>query len=367
MKRIVSIVWFKILPAKYGGQKGIALFNTYLSDHFELICLCTGDNEAGKEKYSVLPTLPTGKKQFLFPSSYFRILTTIQKLDPPYVIIEHPYYGIAGIACKLLLNKKLIVHTHNIEYLRFRSQGTKWWRLLYILEKLTLKKADLLFFKTKDDMELVFKEFKLKKENCKLIPYGVEKQNVNKAQARELLDRQYNIGPFKKILLFAATLDYKPNAEAVELIYSKIAPMLDISNYVILICGRNKIKGFEYLKQLKAKGVIYCGEVEEIKNYFGGADVFIDPVMEGGGIQSKILEAVSYDLNVVCFSHMLKGIEPDTYGNKIFKAEPEDFGKFCSNIEEACLNSKPTPEAFFDKYEWKKIAADAALAIEELN
>jgi hypothetical protein len=38
-----------------------------------------------------------------------------------------------------------------------------------------------------------------------------------------------------------------------------------------------------------------------LKIICAGADIFLDPVETGGGIQSKIVEALSYDLNVVCF------------------------------------------------------------------
>ncbi len=72
--KILSIVWFKVLPAKFGGQKGIANFNQYLSRLHPLVCICSADNEPGADiPYKVLPVLPTGKKQLLLPSAWRKI------------------------------------------------------------------------------------------------------------------------------------------------------------------------------------------------------------------------------------------------------------------------------------------------------
>ena len=44
MANVLSIVTYKILPPKLGGQKGIALFNEYFSKEAILFCFTIRDN-----------------------------------------------------------------------------------------------------------------------------------------------------------------------------------------------------------------------------------------------------------------------------------------------------------------------------------
>ena len=363
---IVSIVWFKIFPAHFGGQKGIALFTKYLADHFRIDCLCSDDNELTDEDYPVYPLLPKGKKQFLLASTYKAISKFLRESECKYILLEHCYYGIAGVYLKRKLNKQLIVHSHNIEYLRFKEHGSWWWRILYQLEKYTYRNADLILFKTEEDRSFTVEKFKLNSKAA-IVPYGIERKTINKQKSRAYLQQTHSIPQENKIILFAATLDYLPNAQAVELIYHTLAPALENQPYTFLVCGRNKIKGFEYLSRLNAPNVIYCGEVNNIGDYFSGADVFIDAVDIAAGVQTKILDALSYDLNVVCFEHVLNGIDRTVSGEKLFVAEKNANDQFIELIMKAAEANANIPETFFEKYEWSNIAQHTAEAICNLN
>ena len=46
MANVLSIVSYKIFPAKFGGQKGIANFNEYFSKYHKLYCLTVKANDA---------------------------------------------------------------------------------------------------------------------------------------------------------------------------------------------------------------------------------------------------------------------------------------------------------------------------------
>lgn len=363
---IVSLVWFKVFPPQFGGQKGIALFTRYLAEYFRINCLCSDDNVVPDEKFGVYPLLSHGKKQFLHASTYRKIARFIKASDCNYILLEHCYYGIAGAFLKKRFNKLLIIHSHNIEYLRFKEQGNWWWRILYQVEKYAYKKANLVLFKTEQDRSFAIEKFGLKTKTL-VVPYGIERKTMNKQKSREFLERVYSIAPDQKIILFASTLDYLPNAKAVEFIYEKLAPALNNFPCRILICGRNKIKGFEYLSRLKALNVTYCGEVSNIEDYFNGADVFIDPVMIAAGVQTKILDALSYDLNVVCFEHLLNGIDRKLTGDKIVVARRNDATHFAEQIINASNTTSTLPESFFETYEWKHIAKKTAEAIRSLN
>ena len=356
MSKILSITWYKILPPKSGGQKGIALFTKYLSLWHKLVLLCSTNNEQTDEMpFETRAELPVSKSQFLDPFCWRKILATAEEIKPDFILLEHPYHGIAVVkACKKT-GAGLIVHSHNIESERFRVFGKWWWKILAYYEKWIHREADLSLFKTENDLQFALKKFDLDKNKCIVIPYGIEKKINDRTAAREIVCKKHGIAEDQKILLFAGTLDYEPNAKAVENIYKKIAPGLDAKNIRMIICGRNKLQKFQWLKELYHPAVIYAGEVEDIATYFTAADIFIDPVETNAGIQTKIIEALGHDCNVVCFDNMTDEQLRSVAGDKIFTAPPGNYELLKEKIYLALDNNGPTPNAFFDTYSWENI------------
>src|SRR5437868_1727006 len=142
MSRILSISWYKVLPPKYGGQKGIALFTKYLSKFHEILFLCSKNNEVGGMPFKIEPKLPVSKSQFLDPFCWRKIVKIAKEFQPAYIILEHPYHGIAATLAKKKTAAKLIVHSHNIESQRFRSLGKWWWKFLARHERWVYQNAE---------------------------------------------------------------------------------------------------------------------------------------------------------------------------------------------------------------------------------
>ncbi|MCU0321919.1 MAG: hypothetical protein MUE72_05840, partial [Chitinophagaceae bacterium] len=74
----------------------------------------------------------------------------------------------------------------------------------------------------------------------------------------------------------------------------------------------------------------------------------------GGGVQTKTLEALSYHLNVVCFKHMLNGIEIDIVPNKMFIVEENNWKIFAEQTWLANSTTLNTPFAFYEYYQYDK-------------
>ena len=361
--KILSIVWYKVLPARYGGQKGIALFNQHLSGHYPLVCLCSSNNEpADFLSYQLKPVLPTGKWQFINPAIWWTILSEAKKNKVSHVIIEHPYHAIAGYLCKLFMRTKLVIHSHNIEHTRFKEQQKWWWYLLRYFEHWAHTKADLSLFKTPNDLNDAVNNFKLDESKCMVVPYGVEKATpkILKEKEKKILASKHAEIRNKKIALYAGTLDYLPNAKEVENIYKNVAPPLPANEYVIVICGRNKLPEFQYLKGLTHEAIVYAGEVEDLEMYYAAADVFINPLAASSGVQTKTMDALQHGLNVVCFAGNIEGVPMELVQAKMFIAADNDWGDFVLKMIEACKISSPTPALFFETYSWEEIVTRLA-------
>ncbi|HUQ97349.1 MAG TPA: glycosyltransferase family 4 protein, partial [Chitinophagaceae bacterium] len=223
MMRVLSVVWFKVLPPKYGGQKGTALFNQALAPYVELTCICSKNNVAtGEESYAIIPTLPVTKLQLLNPICWYRIIRQAQKVRPDFLFLEYPYHGIAALLAQKITGGKLVLHQHNIEFSRFKALGKWWWPLLFNYERWICKKADLVLCKTEKDFQSAHRYFNIARAKSLIVPYGISPGALT--ETRINIRQLYNILPEEKIFLFAGTLDYSPNADAVENIYNLLAP-----------------------------------------------------------------------------------------------------------------------------------------------
>ncbi len=355
--RLLSVVWFTVFPPKFGGQKAVSLFNAYLSKYVPLLCLCSNDNVDSNAGYSIQRSLPVGKSQFFNPAVWRTIYCTAKQDRNTHLLLEFPYHGIAGVLCKRLLKTKLIVHAHNIEYLRFKERGKLGWRLLYQLEKWTMKAADLIFFTTEKDLDTAKKAFGLDGNKLAVAPYGAEEKRFDKKAVQTIIKKRHGMKEGEKILLFAATLDYAPNADAAVAIVEKLVPLLNQTTlaYKVIVCGRNRFASFQYLNGLQHENLVMAGEVADIETYFGAADVFINPVLTGGGVQTKTMDALSYHLSTVCFASKAAGIKHAE--NKLFVVADEDWTGFATAIITASQTQTATPALFFQTYNWRTIAA----------
>ncbi|MEP7165048.1 MAG: glycosyltransferase [Ferruginibacter sp.] len=369
---ITAIVSYKIFPAKMGGQKGIAFFYQYLSQLLPVTIISTKNNEPPAAlNLDLLPVLSNSKLRYADLFLFFKLKTILHKNKCSHLVLEHPYYGWLGILLKRSCNIKLVVHSHNIEALRFKSLGKSWWPILWQYEKFIYRKAAVNFFITDVDRDFAIKNFSLDPAKCHTITYGFEiskpPSQEEKREAKQALQELHQINDTEKILFFNGSLDYKPNLDAVDIILRYINPLLLSSDlkYKIIICGKGLPAGYEELKSYATDNIIYAGFVDDINIYFKGADIFINPVTDGGGIKTKLVEALGYDLSVISTESGATGIPIDITGDKMKIIADKDWESFA---KQACMpvTGSSIPQRFFDHFYWGNIAAKAAAIINRL-
>jgi hypothetical protein len=363
---IAAIVPYRIYPPKMGGQKGIALFYKYLSELKPLMLITTTDNHSESEGNITLHyLLKKSRFRYLDVSSFFRLRKLIQSKKISHLILEHPYLGWLGILLKWSTGVKLIIHSHNIEGLRFKSTGKWWWGILWNYEKYVHRNSDFNFFVTKEDLDYGLLNFKLKKEKCAVITYGIETNSIpsisERSSSRDILLNRHGINPEHKILLFNGTLNYKPNEAALDVILDSILPDLlskSRDQFTILICGKNLPERFDQFKG--TEGIIYAGFVDDIENYFRGSDIFINPVIEGGGIKTKLVEALAWGLTCISTEDGALGIPEILTGKKLITIPNGNWISFNEEILRAAENTDSAlPEHYFHHFYWGNIAKKA--------
>ena len=369
MLNVLNIIPYNFLPAKMGGQKCIALEYQFLSKLVNLTCATTVNNNSNEVEYELINVFSSSKLRYVNIFYFFSLRKIIKQKKISHLIIEHPYYGWLAILLKSFCNVKFIIRSQNIEAERFRSLNKWWWKILWHYEKLVHQSADLSFFITEFDMTYALANFKLNPTKCTIFTYGFELQQIpnieNKIAATKSIKERYFISADENILLFNGTLNYKANLNALDIILTQINPILlqqNLFKYKIIICGKNLPESYNDLSEYNAKNIIYAGFVNDIVEYYLATDIFINPVNEGGGIKTKIVEALGYNVSLVTTKSGAIGIPENIVGTKMKVIENEDWQGFANAITSINIHSN-IPTTYFEHFYWGNIAKNAATAI----
>lgn len=360
MKKVLNIVPYPFLPYFSGGQKLIANFNKYLAEVCELHVAGTVNNDHSlAPNYSFYPFLKKSRLRFFDVTVFFRLKRLIKLKTIDSVIIEHPYLGWLGWMLKKVTGVRFIVHTHNIEYERFRSIGKPWWRILKWYETIVLRSADVVFCISEEDRRWMVEKMQVQADKCILVPYGISNKEIpaDKAISKQKVCELHQIDPSKKILFFNGLLDYKPNTDALTVILEEIIPGLQKTDlkYHVLIAGKRLPDSFNELKKWDKQGVTYAGFVDDIDLYTKAADVLLNPVNSGGGVKTKMIEAIGMNTSVVATETGAIGVDYSICGEKLKIVSDNNWIGFVEAVSSLLAKNNDTPNAFYKIYGWQEI------------
>ncbi len=361
LANIIDIVPYKVLPAQMGGQKGIAIFCKYLGEKNQLTVVSVKSNEKKfAENYELIPLLTDSRLRYANPLWARKIKKIAIKKNVKNIITEHPYMAWIGWMLKKQLKLKWFVHSHNIEFERFRTLDKWWWRILKRYETWAYKYADGVFFVSPEDIQFAVEHKMVKEENAFLVDYGIElKEMPDDIQfQKEKIYSKYKIPNDCKMLFFNGALSYKPNTDALNFILHEINPILFQQkniNYRIMICGRDLPASFNNLKNYADKNIIYAGFVDDISAYFKAADIFLNPVITGGGVKTKVIDAIGYGATVISCNTGAAGINLHACGNKIKIVNDNDANAFVNAVLQVANQSIKTPATYYEYYYWGNI------------
>jgi len=368
--KVVSVVSYKFLPAIVGGQKGVALFYKFFSKHVSLVCVTTSSNDASAVKeYEVLPILSTSPIRYINIFYFFTIRRILRKYEASHFLLEHPYYGWLGFLVKTFCKTKLVVHSHNIEGLRWKSLGKWWWWILWRYEKFTHRQADYNFFIQQQDLEYATREFALNPSKCMVVTYGIERDTIpttkERVDARNKVVALHHIPANHSILLFNGAFDYKPNVEALLKLLETINPLLNENKnfpYRLVICGRSIPQN---ILDGNYPNVVMAGFVEDVNMYFKSADVFLNPITQGGGIKTKLVEALGFNCNAVSTINGAIGVDPSLCNGKLAIVADDDWVGFVQQVVKASAVSNDIGPEYFQHFYWGYSCERAARFIEQ--
>jgi polysaccharide biosynthesis protein PslH len=362
LRKLLAIAPYQYLPYFSGGQKSIAQFLDYLGREIDLTVISVSENDTSLIKsYKHLAWLKKRSSSKYFDLSLVSKLTALikkEKFDA--VIWEHPYYTWLADILKRRTGIKTMLHIHNIEYQRFQSTGKWWWPILRIYERRFFRIADQIFFVSPDDKNFAIKNWNINQEKCVEVAFGVEisKYPDDKDSCKKVVREIHKISHDEAILLFNGLLDYKPNLNALFTILKEINPILFHHRnfkYKIIVCGKRLPAALNELKEYADRNIIYAGFVDDIEMYFKGADLFLNPVQSGGGIKTKMVEAIAFGTTVITTETGAMGIHRDICRKKLVVVPDNKWNEFAEAIVNNTDNVEITPTSYYEYYYWGSI------------
>lgn len=352
---LAMLVPYTFVPPRNGGQWAIFGYCRYLSEAWPLVVLGVEENA---------PT-PYFEQQALFemrPSRYvdprvgWRVRKCLQRENIAYLAMQHHYLGLLLWPFTIGLGLKWLVFSHNLEYQRWRSLGKWWWPLMWLSEWWVYRRADRVFFVSRDDRDAAPRAFGLPPERCVWAPFGVNQTAspppADSRQAREAITARHGFSADERLCLFFGPQQYAPNLEAVLFLLREVWPLLP-PDYRLLICGGGLPEAYRPLLAGSANNVSYLGYVEDIEQYVLGCDLVLNPIFSGGGVKTKLIEAVGLGKTVVSSANGALGVDPADFGQKLVIVPDHDAPAFAAAIRQALSNEDlPTPPAFYARHYW---------------
>ena len=388
----MNIIWITletILPANSGGRLGVFKRLEKLSKNNNIFLFYPYDSEEDVEytkelkKYCVDVKLyfrPENKRKaykgmFRYPYTVSsRNISAMRKdieeciakntIDVINVDFPHMCVNLIGLKTDI----PIVLNEHNIEWKVYRSiaksQRNIIKKFIYFIDSYRLKSYEkkilktvcpkIITFVSDKDMAFMQKSWLSISENLalKLVPVGADIVH------KEGQKKEKNTCNQSRNIIFVGKMSYGPNIEAVQWFVKNIFPQI-LSRYpsaVFYIVGKEPT---DSVLALQNTNIVVTGMVDSVSEFYNKADLVVLPLLNGGGVKVKLLEAVSYRVPIVSTS---VGAEGTVYSNgkSIFVSDDcNTFSKMCINVLNhemgAMLREQKAYKIFLENYTWDKI------------
>lgn len=281
------------------------------------------------------------------------------------VITDFP--NMANNILGLKLDCYCTLNQHNNEYIRMRDMcHIKTLPLLnrvaYFLESYRLELFEkkiynsniynsITFFSV-DDCEAFKKRWSKCQAKLKIFPLGANKV-VTKHQSKDINHNTF---------LFVGRLDSvaTTNVEAITWFCHDVLPIVEKKVDInIVIAGSNPC---DEVMKLKKDNVIIIPNYEDLDSVYTLADYVILPILSGGGVKGKLLEAAAYGKVIISTKHGIEGTYFEPEKHVLYGNSNVEFANKCieavRNLEKSHLVADNAKELYESRYEWGKIGVN---------
>ena len=168
--------------------------------------------------------------------------------------------------------------------------------------------------------------------------------------------------PKQNKICFVGSMQYIPNSEAAIYFATKVFPLVkkEIPDAKFKIIGANPRKDlFDAVKEIN--GIEITGRVDDVREYMKDCKVSVCPVKIAGGIQNKILEAMSMGIPVVTTPEGAEGINASEDILSVANSNEEYVQKVIQIMQDESLRKKighNSRNFVLNNFSWAKVGDD---------
>ncbi len=257
---------------------------------------------------------------------------------------------------------KVVLSQQNVEFLSMRSYAKKinnpFKRIIYEIEAFKLKvfeesliKSGLFnayVFVSDKDLNFFKKEHNLENVPLNLCPIGAEDHGDLKRND-------------SNNIIIVGKMSYIPNVDGIIWFCDNVWPKVCHKNANVRLFIVGKDPDDRIMRRISDK-ITVTGTVESVEPYYLNAAVACIPIFSGGGVKTKLIEAISYKIPVVCTKLGAEGTLFVGDESIVIADDPETFCKgiidALSKNDSVIERTKRAYEIFKNNYTWNEIIKD---------
>lgn len=222
---------------------------------------------------------------------------------------------------------KVICDEHDISSIAFARYSQRetniFFKLIYLLESRKLEHLEKVWIPRFDH---IFSISQSDKEQ--LMNLGARTDKVTFLPTAYKIDNCYNYPQDPPVILFIGLLSWKPNADGLVWFLDNVYPSIQnrISNVKFFIVGKYDHRIQKRIQNPKNNNVKYLGYIEDLDSIYKKATVFVVPILVGGGVRIKLLDAMSRGIPVVSTRIGAEGVEVHDGQEILIRDTLKDFG-----------------------------------------
>jgi glycosyltransferase involved in cell wall biosynthesis len=315
----------------------------------------------------ILPNLGFDLYRYFFMDFCRAFARAIENTPADVVLCSHPW------TVGLLFKKKntiKIYDAHNCEYLLMKNLvdrkrlGTAVTLATWRAERQACRESSLVFATSSEDAAALCRLYGLEASRIALIPNGTDLPALPDVAEKAAAKQKLGLSP-APVALFIGAL-YPPNIQAARFIVQNLAPNLPDTSFVIAGSVCRALEGASTPANLVLAGQL-CEE--DLQLHLSAADAGLNPVVQGSGVNIKMLDYMSAGLPVVSTPFGCRGLAiMDNI--HVIKSSSNNMAEALANLLadfSACTRLSKNARAFVeDGFGWEAISLKAARAIEGL-
>lgn len=284
----------------------------------------------------------------------------LNKYDSDILISSHPW---VSPCFKIKKGQIFIYDAHNCECLLMKQilRGRWYNRIISFFVKLieirACRKAKIVIVSSRKDKESFVSLYGIPEDKIFVLPNGtyIESQSNQK---ENLVSKKGK----KPLLLFIGAY-YNPNIEAARFIVEELALALDCADIAIVGTVSDYFRDKKVPDNVKLVGRV---EDDELFDWLKSADIGLNPMFTGSGINMKVLDYFSYGLPVVTTWVGARGIE-GVDSRDFIACDKDDFVnkvKLLLENKELCVKMGENARRLAENiYDWKNISLEYSAII----